>query len=635
MLRGCGIPVIDRLSLPPAFQYVTHHPRAGCTRQGAFVKKTILTGAIACAITPAFADDLATYDMGTLVVTATRTPTPVRELLNDITVITREEIERSGQTSLPELLRSQPGIEINTNGGAGTTSNVYIRGANPNHTLVLIDGMRINSATSGTTALEKIPLAQIDHIEILRGPGSALYGSEAIGGVIQIFTKTGDAKPGWHVGGGIGTHRLYDASLGGSIGSGATRLSVEAAHRSTHSFSAIGNAASYYYNPDADPYREASLSAKLSHRLNADHEFGATTFYNQGKGHFDGSAIYDSRDRRILSSYGVYSNDRVLADWSSQLRAGHSYDDLRSLSTTSWTKFRTDQDQLSWQNNFETRAGRFTLGTDHDWQHVTSTTVYTVNKRTVHSYFAGYQGRFGDHSLQLNGRNDDNSQFGNHTTGSAAYGYQIAKTWRASASIGTAFRAPTFNELYYPSFGNPNLQPETARNEEIALHYDQGAQHASLIHFDNRIRNLIAYASNTYLQVQDAHITGTTLSYAGRVGSIGTHASATWQDPRNTTNDKLLIRRAKRTVSAGADYAAGAWTFGGDAVASSMRFDDTANTVPMGGYTVLNLNAGYRYNKDLSFITRLNNALDKKYELARDYNTEGRSLYFGFDYHPK
>lgn len=600
------------------------------------MKKTILTGAIACAITPAYAENIALYDMGTIVVTATRTPTPVRELLNDITVITQEDIQRSGQTSLPELLRTQPGVEFTANGGAGTSSSVFIRGANANHTLVLIDGMRINSVTNGTTALEKIPLAQIDHIEILRGPGSALYGSEAIGGVIQIFTKTGDAKPGWHIGAGVGTHHLFDTSLGGSIGSGATRFSLEAAHQSTDSFSAIGNPKNSSYNGDTDPYRNTSLSAKLSHRLNAEHEFGATSFYSKGATHYDASpASFDSRNKQTLAAYSLYSHDQFLPDWQSHLQIGRSYDDLRTAGSTSWSQIRTDQDQLSWQNNFDTRAGRFTLGTEHNWQHVTSNTVYTITKRTVHSYFAGYQGRFGDHSMQLHARNDDNSQFGEHTTGSAAYGYQFTKAWRASASIGTAFRAPTFNELYYPSFGNPNLQPETARNREVALHYDQGAHHASAVYFDNRIHNLIAYASSTYLQVQDARITGTTLSYNGRVADIGVRASITWQDPRNETNHLLLNRRAQRTASAGADYATGAWTFGGDVVAAGKRFDDTANAVRMGGYAVLNLNAGYRYNKDLSFITRLNNAFDKQYELARDYNTEGRSLYFGFDYHPK
>lgn len=227
-------------------------------------------------------------------VTATRTPTPVRELLNDISVITQEDIQRAGQASLPELLRTVPGVEFTSNGGAGTNSSVFIRGANANHTLVLIDGMRINSATTGTTALEKIPLAQIDHIEILRGPGSSLYGSEAIGGVIQIFTKSGTATPSFHLGGGIGSRGLYQVNTGGNGKLGETNFNLEVAHESTDSFSAIGDSASTSYNADTDPYRNTSASLKLSHRLNDRHEFGATGFYSNGKGHFDASRITGS-----------------------------------------------------------------------------------------------------------------------------------------------------------------------------------------------------------------------------------------------------------------------------------------------------------------------------------------------------
>ena len=532
------------------------------------MKKTILAGALACAFTPAFAEDISTYDLGKLVVTATRTPTPVRELLNDISVITQEDTQRAGQASLPELLRTVPGVEFTSNGGAGTNSSVFIRGANANHTLVLIDGMRINSATTGTTALEKIPLAQIDHIEILRGPGSSLYGSEAIGGVIQIFTKSGTATPSFHLGGGNG--KL-----------GETNFNLEVAHESTDSFSAIGDPASSSYNSDNDPYRNTSASLKLSHRLNDRHEFGATGFYSNGKGHFDASRIYDSRNNQTLAAYGFYSRNRFLPHWQSQLQIGRSFDDLRSLSTTTWTKFRTDQEQLSWQNDFETGAGRFTLGTEHNWQHVTSTTRYTVTKRNVHSYFTGYQGRFGAHSMQLNARNDDNSQFGSHTTGSAAYGYQFAPAWRASASIGTAFRAPSFNELYFPNYGVATLRPEKAVNKEIGAHYDQGAQHVSLVYFENRITDLINSGS-VVSQTQRARITGSTLSYQGRVEAFNVRASTTWQRPIDESNGTLLQRRAKQTASIGFDRPFGAWSAGMDVLASGYRYDRANNTNRLG-----------------------------------------------------
>ena len=599
------------------------------------MKKIILAGAPACAIAPAFAESTPTYDLGTLVVTATRTPTPVRELLNDISVLTQEDIQRAGHATLPELLRTLPGIEFSANGGAGTNSSVFIRGANANHTLVLIDGMRINSATTGTTALEKIPLGQIERIEVLRGPGSHLYGSEAIGGVIQIFTKAGGATPSVHFGGGVGSRGLYQANVGGNGKFGEVNFNLEVAHEGTDSFSAIGNPTSTSYNPDNDAYRNTSVNTKLSYHLNAQHEFGATGFHSKGKGHFDAGLAFDSRNKQTLAAYSLYSHNRFLPNWQSQFRIGRSFDDLLSLSTTTWTKFRTDQDQISWQNNFETGVGRFTLGTEHNWQRVTSTTAYNVDHRNVHSYFAGYQGRLGAHSMQLNARNDDNSQFGNHSTGSAAYGYQFTKAWRGSAGIGTAFRAPTFNELYFPNFGNANLQPETALNSEVAVHYDQGAHHASLVYFDNRIDNLIAFVSSTFLQVQDARITGTTLSYNGRVSDFGVRGSITLQDARNENDHSRLNRRAQQTATFGVDRQWGAWTFGGDMIAAGMRYSGTGNTLPMGGYTVFNLNTAYRYSKELSFQARLNNVFNKQYELVQTYNTPDRNFFIGFDYHPK
>jgi len=600
------------------------------------VKKTILTGAIACAITPAFAENIpTTFDLGTIVVTATRTPTPVRELLNDISVITQEDIQRAGQSTLLELLRTQPGIEFAANGGAGTTTSLYIRGASKSHTLVLIDGMRINSATTGETALSKIPLGQIERIEILRGPGSALYGSEAIGGVIQIFTKSGGATPSIHFGGGVGSRGLYQANLGGNGKLGDVSFNLEAAHEGTNSFSAIGNPSSTSYNADNDPYRNISATAKLSYQPNTQHEFGATLFHSKAKGHFDNSRTSDSINIETLAAYSVYSHNRFLPNWQSQIKIGQSSDDLLSRTTTIWNKFRTDQDQISWQNNLDFDIGRITLGSEFNWQYVSSTTAYAVTQRKISSYFAGYQGRFGPHSLQLNARNDNNSQFGNHNTGSAAYGYQFTPAWRASASISTAFRAPTFNDLYFPTSGNPNLEAETALNRELSLQYERDRQHISLTVFENTIKNLINSATTPVSQTQRAKITGSTLTYKGHVENFNLRASLTLQDPRDETAHTRLDRRATKTATAGIDRSFGAWSTGMDMVASGYRYDRANNVNRLGGYAVYNLNTAYRYSKELSFQARLNNAFNKQYELARDYNTPDRNFFIGFDYHPK
>ena len=602
------------------------------------MKKTVIASVIACAFHSALAEDISTYDMGTLVVTATRTPMPLREQLNDISVITAADIAAAGQTTLPELLSTQPGIQFTQNGGMGTSSSVFIRGANSTHTLVLVDGMRINSATTGTTALEQIPLDQIDHIEILRGPGSTLYGSEAIGGVIQIFTKSGNTTPGFHVGGGVGSYGLMEANAGAHGKLGAVGLNFEVSHQGTDSFSAT-NSNNSYYNPDKDPYRNTSLNGKLSYSVTPDHELSASAFYSDGLVHYDGyPATFDSRSRETLSRYAIQSQDRFLAAWQSVLRVGTSADDLHIAATNgSWGQIRTDQNQIQWQNDITTRMGIFILGTERVKQHLTSNTAYTVKQRDIQSYFTGYQGKFGAHALQLNLRDDRNSQYGSHVTKSLAYGYQITPEWRTTASIGTAFRAPTFNELYYPGFGNANLKPETALNKEVSVHYDHGAHHVSWVHFQNLINDLITYPAPTYVvsQIQRARISGNTLDYHGRLGDYTIRANLTHQNAVDADSGLQLNRRARNYGTLGMERRFSQGDLGAEIVTSAKRYDDVANTRIMGGYALLNLTAGYRYSKELSLVARFNNVLDKQYELAQTYNTPGRNVYFGFDYHPK
>lgn len=604
------------------------------------------TLSLALTTTAYAAETIPTYTGDEIVVTATRTPKPVRELLNDTSVITQEQIALAGTASLTELLRSQPGIEFTSNGGMGSTSSIYIRGTNPNHALVLIDGMRVNSATAGSTALEKISLNQIERIEILRGPGSHLYGSEAIGGVVQIFTKSGKGAAGFNASAGIGSDNLQSLSVGGHSQVGATSFSLQVSHLGTDGFSATNSSNTSYFNPDNDGYRNTSLSGKVSREIDQDNEVGATAFYSNGTTHYDSSPkTFDFRNEQTLSAYGLYSRNRFLPDWQSQLRLGSSMDKLLTLATNgTWGQIRTDQDQLQWQNDIATRVGLVTLGTERVEQHITSDTAYSLKDRTIQAYFAGYQGKFDAHSMQLNLRSDQNSQYGTHVTKSLGYGYQINPQWRANGSVGTAFRAPSFNDLYWPSSqygaGNPNLRPERAINQEVSLHYSSGLHETSLTHFENRITDLIDWAETSPFfyqpsNVSKARITGTTLSYAGKLGEHRVHASATWQKPVDANSGLLLNRRAKETATLGIEHPLGNWLLGTDIIASGMRYDDIANTKKMGGYAVLNLSANYAYSKDMKFLLRLNNSLDKQYELVRTYNTPGRNIFLGVNYQPR
>ncbi len=590
-----------------------------------------------------------TYLGDEVVVTATRTPLPLREQLNDVTVITAQDIAEAGQSTLAELLQAQPGIEISSNGGPGQPASVYIRGANSNHTLVLVDGLRLGSATTGTTALEAIPLDQIQRIEILRGPGSSLYGSDAIGGVIQIFTKSGQGRPHFNLSAGVGTYgtRSVSGGYGGQVGD--TRFNLQLGHSDTHGFSAIGNPANPAYNPDGDGYRDNNLSARVSHAIGAGHEVGLTLFNSTGEAHYDASwpspPSFDYRTEHTVSAYGVYSKDRFLPGWQSLLRAGAGTDDYTNImSATASSNFRTDQNQAAWQNDIDLGGGLLTLGLEWLRQEVSGDSSYAVQQRDVRSWLAGYQRRFGKHSVQLNLRSDDNSQYGARNTGSLAYGYQISPVWQASVSAGTAFKAPTFNDLYYPltygSVGNPDLRPERSRNRELALRYDDGVQRFGVVYYDNRVTDLISwqlYAPYSYtpVNVGQASLKGTTLSYGGSLGDYRLHASLDLQDPVDASTGLLLPRRAKRHGAVGLDRSIGPWQFGGEVVFSDARYDDAANKNRLAGYGLVDLTASYRLSSDLSVNARVNNLFDKKYELAKDYNTPGTDVFVALRYEPR
>ncbi|MDD5241098.1 MAG: TonB-dependent receptor [Sulfuricella sp.] len=589
----------------------------------------------------ASAEEISLYHGDEVVVTATRTPQPVSAVLNDISVITAEEIAKAGQSTLAELLQSQPGVEMAASGGLGQPSSIYLRGANSGHTLVLIDGMRVDSATFGMTAIEHIPLSQVQRIEILRGPASALYGSDAIGGVVQIFTKTGSGTPRPNFSVGLGSYNTQNINGGVAGEINGTRFSLQAGYVSSDGFSAIGNPANSHFNPDRDGYRNNNVTANLVHQVTPGNELGLNVFYANARTHYDDRPAADDYQDHRLSVYSIQSRNRLRDNWESLLRIGSSSDDSVAVDSNPGS-FRTDQNQFYWQNNITTGMGLLTAGVERVEQKVVSSNVYDKTSRTDDSLLLGYQGRFGLHSLEASARHDDNSQFGGHDTGMLAYGYRFTPQWRASASLGTAFKAPTFNDLYWPGAGNPNLQPERARNREIAVHYDDARQSASAVYFDNQVADLIAWApispgSWTWApaNVNQASLRGTTFSWAGQIDRLRLDANLTLQEPKDAVTGKLLVNRARQHGALKINRAMGSWDFGGELVFSGERFGDAENTQRMGGYGVANLTARYALSKTVSLKGRINNLFDKQYELVKDNNTPGANLFVGLEYQPR
>lgn len=582
------------------------------------------------------------YQGAETVVTAGRVEQRLADALRTVVVVTARDIESSGQLSLAQVLQQFGGVETATSGGIGSATSIFLRGSNSSHALVLVDGVRIGSATLGTTAIENIPLAQIERIEIVSGPASGLYGSDAIGGVIQIFTRSGNRSPGASVSAGYGTYntRSLRAQLGGS--EGGTSYSLAAGYHETDGHNATRPTISFdRYNPDDDGYRNTNVSAKLSHRFDERNELGAALLHSDGRTKFDNGLATDDRTEQSLSTVSAFSRNRFTERWESLVRLARGRDDSESVGSFP-DRFRTDQDQALWQNTFRFEGQTVIAGLEYLGQKVDATTAYEANKRTVRSAFAGYVGEFGAHSLEASLRRDDNSQFGSPTTGSVGYGYLAAKGAKLRAVYGEGFHAPSFNDLYYPGFGNPDLKPERSKSAEIGLQLEGGAQRFSATAFDNRIEDLIVFFfdpdTNFFgpANLAKARIRGLDLAWEGRVADVRLRAKGTFQDPKSDDTGKQLPRRAKQFGSFLASRAFGAWTVGAEMVASSHRFEtaDESPAARMAGYAIANLTASWAFARGWQADLRWNNVTDKDYEQVQGYRTPGSNVFVSVRWTP-
>lgn len=591
------------------------------------------------------AADKSGSELEQVVITATRQATRSNELLSDVSVIERAAIEQAGQTTLAELLAQQPGIEYSANGGPGANNAIFIRGANSNHTLLLIDGQRVGSVSTGAPDFSRLSLGQIERIEILRGPASSLYGADAIGGVIQVFTRRGEGPARFNASTGYGTYGTTDTNLGVAGGNDVVSYSLQAGHYETRGFNAIRNPENASYDEDSDAFRNQSISGSLAIRPAQGHEIGLNFLSGNGTSHYDDGPGKDPSNDQSISNFSLYSRNRLSSSWNSTLRIGRSTDDSTNrVNGIADSVYRTDQDQVSWQNDIQLPVGKALLAAEYLKQQLSSSSPLPVNERTIRSLLAGWSGSLGNHRLQANLRHDDNSQFGGKTTGQAAYGYQLTPEWRAHFSYGTAFKAPTFNNLYYPLTcygswgcfgGNPDLKPERARNAETGLNWEKGAQRFSAIYFRNKVSDLIDSSLPIPMNVNEATLSGTSLSYANSVGAFSGGISLDLQRARDDSSGKRLARRADELLKAHLAYTAGMLKVGGEWQLVGESFDDAANKNKLGGYGLVNLFADYRLDREWTLFARANNLFNKEYELAHDFATPGMGIFVGLRYQQK
>jgi vitamin B12 transporter len=612
------------------------------------MKQKQLFTALMCAVT-SFAH-AETLSLDEVVITATRMPQALSKTIADTTVLNEHEIRDSGAPDVPTLLRTLAGVEVAQLGGLGSQSSTYMRGANSNQVLVLIDGVRVNSATAGSTAIEHVMLDNVERIEVVRGNVSSLYGSEAIGGVIQIFTKHGSGAPAFNASAGGGTHgtQRYVAGFSGAVDS--TSFSVNASKVKTDGVSAINPQLMPNANPNNNGYDNNTVNAQVKHAFNADHEVSAAWFSTRSNVSSDNALgsptdLYNTQDN--IDKVSLMLDDQISAMWHSQVRIAQGNDDSQTYGALAY-RYKTQSNQYAWQNNLKLAEDqKLSFAVENLGQTVSSDTLFSQTTRNVNSFLGGYTGDYGKHQVQFNLRQDDYSDFGTANTGLLGYGFAFAEIWRATASVSTAFKAPTFNDMYYPFqdygggytyAGNPNLKPERSQNQEIGLHYASGGQRVDAVYFDNRIQDLISgngLNAYTMVNINQAEITGQELNYTGDYGTKHLKANVTFQNPHNSTTGQVLPHRAKEFASVAASHDLGDWLMGAEVRYSGERQDSnpvTSTAVTLPSYTLFNLTARYNIDKHLNLQARVDNVFNENYAEVYAYNTLGRTVFIGVNY---
>lgn len=572
------------------------------------------------------------------VVTANRIEQPLSDLVADMSIVDRETIEAAGAVGIADVLTRLPGVQMVRNGGAGSTTSIYLRGAETRFTAVYIDGVRMDSQSTGGASWQDIPLEAIDRIEVLRGPAAAVYGSDAIGGVVQIFTKKGEGKAKPYVGLGWGSRGTVKAQAGVSGAEGGWDYSLGVSHASSNGFNARTTATA---NPDADGYRNNAFNARMGYQINKAHRVEATALTSYMNAGYDTSAA-DDRSIYKMSAVGM----SWLAKWSDVYSSRLQYTQSRDFYQTKPSPYETDTRLHSYlfHNEWKLGAQTVTAALERREDKLVNSGLDTgTRERSQNALALGYGLHQGQHTLQLNARHDRDSEFGGHTTGSAAYGYEFMPNWRATASAGTAFRAPTLYQRF-SQYGDAALQPEKGRNVELGLKWGKGSDSFSATIYRNNVSNLINYVGGKgtcssvalsgpkggcYANVAKARYEGITLAATTRLGSVNLQGSVDFQNPRDTDKDLQLARRAKRYANLSADTMVAGWKLGAEMQTAGKRFDDAANKNVLGGYTLWNLSAQKQLTREWSLVARINNLADKRYELARTYATEGRNGYIG------
>jgi vitamin B12 transporter len=589
----------------------------------------------------------------TVVVTGTREPIAAERLAADLVLIDERTIRGSTADSLGDLLRREAGVQLSRSGGPGQPTGVLIRGAGASQSVVLVDGVRVGSATLGFASLETLPLAQIERIEVLRGPGSSLYGADAVGGVVQVFTRRADAPARLDAELAAGGYASATASLAAGARGGAWDGGISLAAERSGGVSALRPGDLYgNYHPDRDGYRLASLQWQLGFRPAEGHRLGLSWLRSDNEAQYDASEFAppayqpdstpDFRNRTRTEVGAADWRARLADGAAATLRLARSVDDARAGANVVDTA-RSTRDQASAQVAFDAReAGRLVLALEAGEDRAESSSLAVPVQRRSRAAALSLAGQSGAWSWQAEARHDDLGDFEPQNTWRLGGAWAATPELKLRALAGTTFRAPTFNDLYFPGYGVPGLRPERGRSVEAGAVWRGSGGELSAVVYRNDVDDLIGYEADRSLCPSDpaytygcarnvarARLQGATLAATQRSGALTLKGSLDLLDATDADTGEPLPRRARRQARVGAAWAAGHWSLQAEALYIGERTDGGKTLAPE---TTLDLGVRWQVTPEWQLFAKLVNATDADLEPARDYQGLGRQAWIGLRY---
>lgn len=560
------------------------------------------------------------------VITANRTVEDRKDSTAAVTVFTRADIDRLQPVNVADLLGRVPGVQIRQSGGRGSATSVSIRGTKNEQTLVLVDGVRVGSASLGGASLQHLNIEQIERIEILCGPRSAMYGADAIGGVIQIFTRR-SAGEGLQarVRVAAGNKGVWERSAGISGGDQDTRFNLSASLDDALGFDRTNMSSA----PDADhdAYRNKAISFSLSHTFNEQLSAGVNVLDQRGKTEYDNPfGLGKPYQDYAVSSAAVFTELQATEWWTSRLEFGHSEDKQSAydkLNLNAQDDYNTYRDSAGWLNTFALNEQHTLLaGADYSEDKLRSTQAYNENSRWNKAAFIQHSYKGDLFGTELGLRHDKNQQFGNENTWNAAVSAPVGQANEFILSYAEGFRTPTFNNLYWKFDGwyegNPNLKPEKSKSYELQWRsqlVDSVRLESSI--YQTKVRDQIQYQGKTNKNVQ-ARINGFETSLQHEVFGAQGALNLSFVDARDRGTGQTLLRVAKRTLSYDLDKQLDAFGVGGTWRVASNSTDELygVGRKNISGFGTLDLRGSWQAAQDLGVDLRLANIFDKAYTRA-------------------